>query len=81
VKKLEEILLQARQLWTLQQVAVQHRLGRVTVGEISVAVAVSSAHRLEAFAACRFIIDSLKELVPIWKKDVNPVGGEQWKES
>ena len=46
-----------------------HRLGRLEIGEASVAVAVSSPHRAEAFAACRFAIDSLKAKVPIWKKE------------
>ena len=47
-----------------------HRLGRLEIGEASVAVAVSSPHRAEAFAACRFAIDTLKAKVPIWKKEL-----------
>jgi molybdopterin synthase catalytic subunit len=53
------------------EVALAHRLGRLTVGEVSVAVAVSTPHRADAFAACRFAIDTLKEVVPIWKKDTD----------
>jgi molybdopterin synthase catalytic subunit len=60
-------------------VAVQHRLGRLEIGEASVAVAVSSAHRAAAFDACRYVIDTLKETVPIWKKEVWE-GGEVWIE-
>jgi molybdopterin synthase catalytic subunit len=60
-------------------VAVQHRVGRLEIGEASVLVAVSSAHRAAAFEACRYVIDTLKETVPIWKKEVWE-GGEVWIE-
>ena len=53
-----------------------HRLGRLEIGEASVAVAVSSPHRTEAFAACRFAIDTLKAKVPIWKKEFYADGSE-----
>lgn len=56
---------------------VQHRTGRVEVGEPSVVVAVSAPHRAEAFDACRFVIDSLKASAPIWKKEVT-TSGEHW---
>jgi molybdopterin synthase catalytic subunit len=79
-KKLAEIEAQARQRWPVGDIALVHRLGRLAVGEISVAVAVSSPHRAEAFAAGRFAIDTLKEVVPIWKKDVAPSGREQWSD-
>ena len=58
--------------------ALVHRLGRLGVGEISVAAAVSCPHRAEAFAACRFAIDRLKELVPIWKKENWADGSTEW---
>jgi molybdopterin synthase catalytic subunit len=58
---------------------VQHRVGRLEIGEASVLVAVSSAHRAAAFEACRHVIDTLKETVPIWKKEVWE-GGEVWIE-
>ena len=54
-----------------------HRLGRLEIGEASVAVAVSSPHRAEAFAACRFAIDTLKARVPIWKKELY-ADGSAW---
>jgi molybdopterin synthase catalytic subunit len=58
-------------------VAIHHRLGRVEVGEPSVAIAVSAAHRHAALAACREAIDTLKETIPLWKKEVYE-GGEEW---
>jgi len=61
----------------LCSVAIHHRTGRVEIGEASVAIAVSAAHRDAAFAGCRFAIDRLKEIVPIWKKE-HYVGGEIW---
>src|SRR4051812_10422262 len=64
--------------WPVGNVALVHRLGRLEVGEISVAVAVSTPHRPDAFAACRYAIDRLKEVVPIWKKDVRPAGVSEW---
>lgn len=67
-KKMAEIEAEARRRWTLGEVALVHRTGRLGVGEISVAVAVSAPHRAEAFEACRFAIDTLKQTVPIWKK-------------
>jgi molybdopterin synthase catalytic subunit len=60
-------------------VAVVHRLGELALGEASVAVAVASPHRGAAFDACRFVIDTLKETVPIWKKETFE-GGEEWIE-
>ena len=63
-----------RARWPVIGVALVHRLGRLEVGEASVAVAVSSPHRVEAFEAARYAIDALKAQVPIWKKDVRPAG-------
>ena len=63
--------------WRVVAVAMVHRVGVVPVGEASVAVAVSAAHREEAFSACRFGIDTLKATVPIWKKEYYQ-GGEHW---
>ena len=56
---------------------IVHRVGRLEIGEISVLIAVSSPHRAEAFEACRYAIDRLKEVVPIWKKELFE-GGEVW---
>src|SRR5262245_43579213 len=63
--------------WTLRKVAMVHRIGIVPVGEASVAIAVSSGHRGEAFAACHWLIDRLKEIVPIWKRE-HFRGGQVW---
>jgi molybdopterin synthase catalytic subunit/molybdopterin converting factor small subunit len=67
--------LQAR--YQLTAVAIHHRVGRVAIGETSVAIAVSAAHRQDALAACKDAIDELKERVPLWKKEVY-AGGEEW---
>jgi len=75
--KLEEITAEAVSRWALLAVAVEHRVGRVDVGGVAVAVAVSSAHRAEAFAAARYLIDELKERAPIWKKE-HWGGGAEW---
>ena len=58
-------------------VAITHRTGRVEIGEISVAIAVSAPHRAAALAACGEAIDTLKETIPLWKKEVY-AGGEEW---
>lgn len=68
---------EAAERWPLQAIAVEHRSGTVNVGEASVAVAVSSAHRADAFDASRYVIDELKTRAPIWKKEFWP-GGAEW---
>jgi molybdopterin synthase catalytic subunit len=78
VKELEKRAARARQQWSTTRIALHHRLGPVAVGEASVVIAVSCPHRADAFAACRFLIDTLKETVPIWKKDVY-AAGERWQ--
>src|SRR5262245_41207299 len=78
-KKLAEIQAEVRRRWPVGEIAMVHRLGRLEVGEVSVAVAVSCPHRAEAFAACRYAIDALKELVPIWKKENAPDGRTEWQ--
>ena len=79
-KKLAEIETEVRRRWPVGDVGMVHRVGKLAVGEISVAVAVSSPHRAEAFEACRYAIDTLKEVVPIWKKDISPSGSAAWSE-
>ncbi len=75
--KITEIVSNAGGRYPVLSVAVEHRSGVVGVGEVSVAVAVASAHRADAFEAARFIIDELKERAPIWKKEFWP-GGAEW---
>jgi molybdopterin synthase catalytic subunit len=77
-KKLAEIEAEIRRRWPVAHVAMIHRLGRLAVGDVSVAVAVSSPHRAEAFDALRYAVDTLKELVPIWKKENAPDGTGEW---
>jgi molybdopterin synthase catalytic subunit len=66
---MEQIAAEAAARWPVTEVRVVHRLGRLEIGEPSVAVAVASPHRAEAFAACRYVIDTVKARVPIWKKE------------
>ena len=68
-KQLEELAAQAMTNFKVREVAIAHRLGRLLIGETSVAIVVSSAHRAAAFDACRWTIDTLKKTVPIWKKE------------
>jgi molybdopterin synthase catalytic subunit len=76
--KLKEIGDEVGRRWPgVKQVAMAHRLGRLAIGEASVGIAVSAVHRREAFEACHFAIDRLKETVPIWKKE-HFEGGEIW---
>jgi molybdopterin synthase catalytic subunit len=75
---MEQIEIQARKQWSLEKIAIVHRLGSVPLGEASVVIAVSSAHRKEAFEACRFVIDSLKKEVPIWKREYFADGTVEW---
>lgn len=77
-KKMAELEAQARQRWPILDAALVHRVGHLELGEISVVVAVSCPHRDQAFEACRWLIDTLKEVVPIWKKEVWADGSEEW---
>ncbi len=77
--KLAEIVDEACARWPVLAVAVEHRVGRVDLGEPSVAVAVSTAHRADAFAAAHYIIDELKDRAPIWKQE-HWAGGVEWIE-
>ncbi len=79
LKELEKIRAEAMQRWPLNGMAIVHRVGRMEIGESSVFIAVSSAHRKDAFEACRFAIDTLKTTVPIWKKE-HYQDGEVWIE-
>lgn len=72
---------EARSRWQVHRIAVVHRLGVVEPAEASVVVAVSSAHRKTAFEACRFLIDRVKQDVPIWKKERYDDGTEEWSGS
>jgi molybdopterin synthase catalytic subunit len=77
-KKMAEIEQETRARWPVGDIVMEHRLGHLDVGDISVAVAVSCPHRAQAFEACRHAIDRLKELVPIWKKENWADGSTEW---
>jgi MoaE-MoaD fusion protein len=74
---MEELAAALKAKYDLCEVAVAHRIGRVEVGEASIAIAVSAPHRQDALAACAEAIDTLKETAPLWKKEVYE-GGEEW---
>ncbi len=76
--QLERLVAEAETRWAVKCM-VQHRLGRLEIGEISVGIAVAAAHRAEAFDACRWLLDTLKETVPIWKREFFQ-GGDHWVE-
>jgi molybdopterin synthase catalytic subunit len=68
-KKLKEICKEIHSRWEINDIGIVHRIGRLEIGETAVVIAVGSAHRLEAFQACQYAIDRIKEIVPIWKKE------------
>src|SRR5215470_18472194 len=76
-REMKALAATAARRWALRRVAMVHRIGVVPVGEASVAIAVAAGHRQEAFVACRWLIDRLKEIVPIWKKE-HFRGGTVW---
>ncbi len=77
ISELKKIAKQALAQWPVQRVLIHHRTGILKVGEVPVIIAVSAAHRAAAFDACRYIIDTLKQIVPIWKKEIFE-DGEVW---
>ncbi len=68
-EKLEGIIAEIKDRWPVEAVAVTHRIGRLEIGDTAVVIAVGSAHRREAFEACQYAINRIKENVPIWKKE------------
>jgi molybdopterin synthase catalytic subunit len=79
LKAFEQIGAEAADRWPGVRLAIHHRTGRVAIGEASVAIAAASAHRADAFAACRYAIERLKQIAPIWKHE-HFEGGEVWIE-
>jgi molybdopterin synthase catalytic subunit len=77
-RKMKEIEARIRSRWPVRKLAMVHRYGRLKVGDVSVAVAVSSEHRAEAFEACRYGIDTIKKSLPLWKKEVLRGGAGSW---
>ena len=79
IQQILAIIVEAEKRWAVDRIAVAHRIGRLEIGEASVIIVVATPHRAEAFEACRYIIDTLKTTVPIWKKEV-ATDGEEWVE-
>ena len=80
-EELRRIVTEGLERWPAVRVAVRHRLGPVPAGEASVAVAAAAAHRAEAFAACRWIIEEVKRRAPIWKQERLDDGAARWREN
>ncbi len=78
IRQMQGLAEETRQKWPIEKVGIVHRLGHLELGDIIVAVAVSSPHRAEAFEAGRSLIDRLKEVVPIWKKENWDDGRTEW---
>ena len=79
VRALDRIVDESRERWPAVLLAIHHRVGRLEIGEASVAIAAASAHRADAFAACRYAIERIKQIVPIWKHEYFD-GGDVWIE-
>ncbi len=77
-KKLREVAREVRARWPVTDIGILHRTGRIEIGETSLLVAVSAAHRKEAFDACHYAVDRIKEIVPIWKKEIWEGGESAW---
>ena len=77
-KKLAELEAEARRRWPVIECGIVHRLGHLELGEASVAVAVSTPHRQDAFEAGKWLIDTLKEVVPVWKQENWSDGSKEW---
>lgn len=78
-KVMQRIIAEMRERWTLGRIALWHRLGRVNPKEGSIVIVVSSPHRSEAFEACRYCIERVKQVLPVWKKEYSP-DGSHWVE-
>jgi len=76
-KMIQRIIDEISERWDIRAAAVSHRTGILSIGEVAVVIAIASPHRKAAFEACQYTIDRLKEIVPIWKKEV-AVDGETW---
>jgi molybdopterin synthase catalytic subunit len=79
LRTFERIAAEVLARWPGVQLAVHHRIGRIEIGQASVAIAAASAHRADAFAACRYAIERVKQIAPIWKREFFE-GGDMWIE-
>jgi molybdopterin synthase catalytic subunit len=80
VKKMEELAQQAKSRWEIEKIVMVHRKGVLDIGDVAVVIAVSTPHRAASFEACQWLIDTLKQVVPIWKKEIYQ-NGEEWLEA
>ena len=80
VKKMEELASQAYNRWDIEKIVMIHRKGMLQIGDVAVVIAVSTPHRVASFEACQWLIDTLKTVVPIWKKEIYE-SGEEWLEA
>ncbi|PYP31310.1 MAG: molybdopterin converting factor [Gemmatimonadetes bacterium] len=76
--ELQRIVADARERWPGARIALRHRLGRVAVGEPSIAIVAAAPHRAQAFEACRYVIEEVKHRLPVWKKELRADGTEVW---
>jgi molybdopterin synthase catalytic subunit len=78
--EIERILSEAHERWPGSRVMLQHRLGVIPVGEASIAIAAAAPHRDAAFSACRYVIEAVKQRLPVWKKELRGDGSKKWVE-
>ena len=77
IKEINKIIEQIKDRWPINGIAIHHRVGVLAIGDIPVVIAVSTPHRQQGFEACQYAIDTLKQTVPIWKKEIF-ADGEEW---
>ena len=77
IKEIDKIISAAKKRWPVNEMVIYHRVGSLAIGDVPVVIAVSTPHRRQGFEACQFAIDTLKETVPIWKKEIF-ADGEEW---
>ncbi|MDI9872045.1 MULTISPECIES: molybdenum cofactor biosynthesis protein MoaE [Flectobacillus] len=80
VKKMQELADEAQVRWNTEKIVMVHRKGVLSIGDVAVVIAVATPHRAASFEACKWLIDTLKQVVPIWKKEVYD-NGEEWLEA
>ncbi|MCU0469713.1 MAG: molybdenum cofactor biosynthesis protein MoaE [Arcicella sp.] len=80
VKKMEELAKEAHERWNTEKIVMVHRKGVLAIGDVAVVIAVATPHRVASFEACHWLIDTLKQVVPIWKKEIYE-NGEEWLEA
>lgn len=78
-REMQQIVSECQKRWKIGKIAAFHRTGTLQVGEVSVVIAVSSHHREDAFAACRYIIEQIKLRLPVWKREHYEDGEERWQ--